>query len=131
MQLIFSSTCAVYGNPDALPVTEDSPTNPINPYGRAKLMAELAIQDVCQSNNSIEAVILRYFNVYGSDPDGLLGEFPDPSLRQHSRISGACLDAALKKTTGLTIRGAEAHARQSDSGHARIPGLLIPSADIE
>lgn len=105
MQLIFSSTCAVYGNPGSLPVTEDTETHPINPYGRAKLMAEQAIQDFCQSDGAIQAVILRYFNVYGSDPDGELGEYPSPALRQHSRISGACLDAALRQTERLTITG--------------------------
>lgn len=105
MQLIFSSTCAVYGNPLTLPVTETADTRPVNPYGRAKLMAEQAIQDACQSDSALKAVILRYFNVFGSDPDGLLGEYPAPSLRQHSRISGACLDAALNQTDRLTITG--------------------------
>lgn len=105
MQLIFSSTCAVYGNPEHLPVTEATPTKPINPYGKAKLAAEEILRDYAASDSSFSALILRYFNVYGSDPDGLIGEYPSPSLRKHARISGACLDAALDESLKLTITG--------------------------
>eukprot|EP00892_Ulva_mutabilis_P012642 jgi/Ulvmu1/9750/UM055_0090.1 len=104
-ELIYSSTCATYGNPAVLPVTEDTPTVPINPYGRAKLAAEGIIRDAAAADTSLRAVIFRYFNVYGSDPGGALGEFPPPALRQHSRISGACMDAAMHETTSLKITG--------------------------
>lgn len=107
VQLIYSSTCATYGNPEVLPVTEETAAVPINPYGRAKLMAEGAIRDYAAANPALRAVIFRYFNVYGSDPGGALGEFPPPSLRQHSRISGACMDAALQEITSLKITGAD------------------------
>jgi UDP-arabinose 4-epimerase len=105
IQLVFSSTCATYGNPAKLPVTEETPTLPINPYGRAKLMAEQVIRDYMASDPSLKAIIFRYFNVYGSDPQALLGEYPQPALRQHSRISGACMDAALHDVDSLTIQG--------------------------
>lgn len=106
MQLIYSSTCATYGNPESLPVTEDTPAVPINPYGRAKLMAEGAIRDAAAADPGLRAVIFRYFNVYGSDPGGALGEFPSPALRRHSRISGACMDAAMHEVSSLKITGA-------------------------
>lgn len=105
MQLVFSSTCAVYGNPQELPVTEATPTKPINPYGKAKLAAEDILRDHAASDSSFSALILRYFNVYGSDPDGLIGEYPSPALQQYARISGACLDAALDANLKLTITG--------------------------
>lgn len=118
MQLVFSSTCATYGNPAKLPVTEETPTLPINPYGRAKLMAEQVIRDYMASDPSLQAVIFRYFNVYGSDPKALLGEFPQPSLRQHSRISGACMDAALHEIPSLTVKGGPSTLTHEHHGSA-------------
>jgi UDP-arabinose 4-epimerase len=105
MQLVYSSTCAVYGNPEKLPVTEGAVPKPINPYGEAKLMSEKVIRDYMHADASLSAVIFRYFNVYGSDPHALLGEWPRPELRMHSRISGACLDAAMHDIEALTITG--------------------------
>jgi UDP-glucose 4-epimerase len=106
-QMVFSSTCATYGNPAQLPVTEETPTLPINPYGRAKLMAEQVIRDYAHADTALNVVIFRYFNVYGSDLQGFLGEYPPPTLRQHARISNACMDAALKQRASLTISGAD------------------------
>ncbi|GKB91976.1 UDP-arabinose 4-epimerase 1-like protein [Tanacetum coccineum] len=91
--LIYSSTCATYGEPEKMPITEETPQNPINPYGKAKKMSEDIIQDF-HKNSDIAVMILRYFNVIGSDPEGRLGEAPRPELREHGRISGACFDAA-------------------------------------
>ena len=56
---MFSSTCATYGNPAKLPVTEETPTLPINPYGRAKLMAEQVIRDYLVAEPSLNAIIFR------------------------------------------------------------------------
>ena len=61
-ELIYSSTCATYGNPEVLPITEKTPTVPINPYGKSKLFAEEAIRDYAFANPEFSAVILRYFN---------------------------------------------------------------------
>lgn len=113
MQLVFSSTCATYGNPTKLPVTEATPTEPINPYGRAKLMAEQVIHDYLASDASLRAVVLRYFNVYGSDPEARLGEYPRPELRAHARITGACMDAAMGEVDHLAITGALAARRRN------------------
>ena len=106
-KLVYSSTCATYGNPEVLPITEDTPTVPINPYGKAKLYAEDAIRDFARANPGFDAAILRYFNVFGSDPDGRLGEFPRPELRHHGRISGACFDAALGLIPELVVMGTD------------------------
>jgi len=106
-KLVYSSSCAVYGNSVALPITEETPPQPTCPYGEAKLMAENIIRATARSNAAFNAVVLRYFNVYGSDPAGRLGEYPRPEFRQHARISGACIDTALGLRPQLTIMGTQ------------------------
>ncbi len=71
--LIFSSTAAVYGIPESIPVKEDDPTKPINPYGWSKLFAEQAIRDFAYASG-LKYAILRYFNVAGADPEGKIGQ---------------------------------------------------------
>jgi UDP-glucose 4-epimerase len=71
-QIIFSSTAAVYGFPESGIASEDTPTNPINPYGRSKLMSEWMLKDLAQTSD-LRFVILRYFNVAGSDPQNRIG----------------------------------------------------------
>jgi UDP-glucose 4-epimerase len=71
-RFIFSSTAAVYGNPDRMPVTEDSPTRPLSPYGSSKLMSEIMLHDVA-SAHALNYVVLRYFNVAGADPQARIG----------------------------------------------------------
>ncbi|KAG5516009.1 hypothetical protein RHGRI_036901 [Rhododendron griersonianum] len=104
--LIYSSTCATYGEPKKMPITEETPQLPINPYGKAKKMSEDIILDF-HKNSDMAIMILRYFNVIGSDPEGRLGEAPRPELREHGRISGACFDAARGITPGLKVRGTD------------------------
>ncbi|KAL0327954.1 UNVERIFIED_CONTAM: putative UDP-arabinose 4-epimerase 3 [Sesamum calycinum] len=104
--LIYSSTCATYGEPEKMPITETTPQVPINPYGKAKKMAEDIILDFSKTSN-MAVMILRYFNVIGSDPEGRLGEAPRPELREQGRISGACFDAARGIIPGLKIRGTD------------------------
>lgn len=70
---IFSSTAAVYGDPEYIPIDEDHPKNPINPYGRSKWMVEQILEDY-DSAYAIKSVCLRYFNAAGADPEGELGE---------------------------------------------------------
>src|SRR5215217_6277638 len=72
-QFIFSSTAAVYGEPSVVPVPEDLPLNPINPYGRSKLMTEWMLQDAAGAHD-LRYVALRYFNVAGADPRGRSGQ---------------------------------------------------------
>jgi UDP-glucose 4-epimerase len=71
-RFIFSSTAAVYGNPEHSPVTEDAPTRPLSPYGTSKLMTEIMLHDVAAAHG-LRFVTLRYFNVAGADPEGRTG----------------------------------------------------------
>lgn len=79
-QIIFSSTCATYGAPRQQPINEDTPKNPINPYGRSKLIVEHLLRDY-HSAYGLGSVVLRYFNACGADPDGEVGEHHDPETR--------------------------------------------------
>src|SRR6476469_7101663 len=71
-RFIFSSTAAVYGNPDQLPVPETAPTRPLSPYGFSKLMSEIMLHDVATAHG-MKYAVLRYFNVAGADPQGRIG----------------------------------------------------------
>ena len=76
-RIVFSSTCATYGTPEALPLTEEHPQRPINPYGHSKLMIEQILRDF-DGAYGIKHAALRYFNAAGADPDGDIGEDHDP-----------------------------------------------------
>jgi len=76
-RIVFSSTCAVHGVPDTVPIAEDTPRNPINPYGASKLMVERMLAD-CGAAHGLQWTALRYFNASGCDPDGETGEAHDP-----------------------------------------------------
>lgn len=76
-KLVFSSSCATYGQPDASPIHEDTPQRPINPYGRTKLMCEQMIRDSAAAWG-LRFAMLRYFNAAGADPQGRLSERHDP-----------------------------------------------------
>jgi UDP-glucose 4-epimerase len=72
-RIVFSSSCATYGEPEHVPIAETHPQHPINPYGRTKLMIEQALADYAAAD-SLQSVSLRYFNAAGCDPDGRAGE---------------------------------------------------------
>jgi len=75
--IIFSSSCTVYGLPDALPVTESTPVKPANsPYGNTKQVAEEILSETCSVNNNINCISLRYFNPVGAHESALIGELP-------------------------------------------------------
>jgi UDP-glucose 4-epimerase len=75
--LVFSSSCTVYGQPEALPVTEHSPIKPANsPYGNTKQISEEIIRDTIAVNSAMKAISLRYFNPVGAHPSALIGELP-------------------------------------------------------
>jgi UDP-glucose-4-epimerase GalE len=76
-RFVFSSTCATYGVPERVPITEDTPQNPINPYGRSKLAVEWMLQDSAHAWG-LGACALRYFNACGAAADGSIGEDHDP-----------------------------------------------------
>ena len=88
-KIIFSSTCAVYGNVKKLPVDELHETNPVNPYGESKLMAENLIREY-GNQFDLQSVIFRYFNVCGASNDGLIGDSKKPSqLLVQNAVRGA------------------------------------------
>lgn len=99
-KLVFSSTCATYGAPDMLPITEDMPQNPVNPYGASKLMIERILADY-QPAYGLKSVALRYFNAAGADPDGEIGEDHDPE----THLIPLTLDAASGRRPHITIFG--------------------------
>jgi UDP-glucose 4-epimerase len=75
--MVFSSSCTVYGQPEKLPVTENAPLQPaISPYGNTKQIGEEIIKDTTVSGEDIKAISLRYFNPIGAHPSGLIGELP-------------------------------------------------------
>lgn len=76
--LLFSSSCTVYGAPQKLPITEDHPVGGVtNPYGRTKLIIEKILQDLCAADKRFHVICLRYFNPIGAHPSGLIGENPN------------------------------------------------------
>jgi UDP-glucose 4-epimerase len=97
---IFSSTAAVYGEPEANPVFETIPPAPINPYGRSKLMVEWMIGDVARAHD-LNFVILRYFNVAGADPKGRLGQ----STANATHLIKVAVQAALGQRRGIEVFG--------------------------
>jgi len=99
-RLVFSSTCAVYGEPLRLPIDEDHPQRPVNPYGETKRAFEAELRQRAGSGR-LRAVALRYFNAAGADPDGSLGEDHRP---EHHLIPRA-IDAALGRGAELVIHG--------------------------
>ncbi len=76
-QIVFSSSCATYGVPALLPISEHTPQNPINPYGRTKLICEQMLRDYGAAYG-LRHVALRYFNAAGADPAGMIGEQHEP-----------------------------------------------------
>ena len=90
-KIVFSSTCAVYGLPDVVPIKESCSRNPINPYGRSKLLIENFLEDLSASSD-LSYVSLRYFNAAGADPDGRLGERHEPE----THLIPLAIRAALK-----------------------------------
>lgn len=76
-RLVVSGTCAVYGQPERVPITEDAPLAPVSPYGATKLFMERMLADFAAAHG-IASVVLRYFNAAGADPEGESGEWHDP-----------------------------------------------------
>jgi len=99
---IFSSTAAVYGIPDDSFCSEDSPLSPINPYGRSKLMSEMMLRDLGKASD-MRHVILRYFNVAGSDPDGRIGQ----STEKATLLIKVAAEVAVGKRQQLYVFGSD------------------------
>ncbi len=100
--LIFSSSCATYGEPERVPINEDHPQLPINPYGRTKLVVEGMLRDF-ETAYGLRHVNLRYFNAAGADPDGEIGEDHDPE----THLIPLVLDVALGVRPHIAIFGTD------------------------
>jgi UDP-glucose 4-epimerase len=100
--LVFSSTCAVYGNPTTETLRENHPLNPISPYGLSKLMVEQMLEQV-EATGDIRSARLRYFNAAGADHDGQIGESHEPE----THVIPLALAAALGESEGFNIFGTD------------------------
>lgn len=98
--MVFSSTAAVYGMPEQTVLTEDLPLAPINPYGASKMMSERMIMDLAAAS-SLNYVILRYFNVAGANPEGLLGQ-ATPEATHLIKVACEC---ATGQRDGMSVFG--------------------------
>ncbi|HKB03492.1 MAG TPA: UDP-glucose 4-epimerase GalE [Gemmataceae bacterium] len=101
-KVVFSSTCATYGTPDKVPMTEDTPQRPINPYGRTKLMIEQAMADYAAAYGW-GCTALRYFNASGAAADGSIGEDHDPE----THLIPLVILAAMKKRPHIEVFGTD------------------------
>ncbi|MBV1884297.1 MAG: UDP-glucose 4-epimerase GalE [Pseudomonadales bacterium] len=99
---VFSSTAAVYGTPESEYCGEDTPTNPINPYGMSKLMSEHMLKDLAFAS-SLRYVVLRYFNVAGCDPQGRIGQNTDKA----TLLTKVAVEAAVGKREKVLIFGTD------------------------
>jgi len=126
--IIFSSTCAVYGNPERLPISEDAPLRPISPYGTSKALAEQILADSARAHG-FRYIILRYFNACGADPDGEIGELRDPEshlipramMSEQGYIDNLCIFGTDFETPdGTAIRD---YIHVSDVANAHVDAL--------
>ncbi len=99
-RFIFSSTAAVYGDPIYVPIDEEHPKAPINPYGRSKWMVEQLLEDFDRAYG-LKSVCLRYFNAAGADPEGQLGERHEPE----THLLPLILQAASGRRKSITVYG--------------------------
>lgn len=99
---VFSSTCATYGVPEQIPITEDMPQQPINPYGATKLMVERILEDYHKAYG-LNYCCLRYFNAAGADPDGEIGESHEPE----THLIPLILAAAAKDRENIKVFGTD------------------------
>ncbi|MGI5828057.1 MAG: NAD-dependent epimerase/dehydratase family protein, partial [Patescibacteria group bacterium] len=90
-KLVFSSTAGVYGNPIKIPIAEDDPQNPLNPYGESKLIVEKMLRWFSEIHN-LRSIAIRYFNAAGALPEGKLGESHDPESHLIPNIMKAVLE---------------------------------------
>ena len=101
-EIVFSSTCATYGIPDGVPIREDAPQRPVNPYGETKLAIERALHWYAAAYG-LRSVSLRYFNAAGADPEGEIGEHHEPE----THLVPLVLQAALGHGPHIEIYGTD------------------------
>ncbi len=133
-RLVFSSTCATYGEPEATPIVETMPQQPINPYGWSKWCVERVLRDYGAADGEFSYAALRYFNVAGSAADGSLGEDHDPE----THLIPVLLHAALGRREKVTVFGTDyptpdgtcirdyIHVEDLIAAHMAVMGALQP-----
>jgi UDP-glucose 4-epimerase len=100
---IFSSTAAVYGQPEEVPIAEDTPTRPINPYGASKLVIEWMLRDLAAAGAGLRSVALRYFNVAGADPKGRTGQ----ATKAATHLIKVACEAVVGKRAFIEVYGSD------------------------
>ena len=101
-RIVFSSSCAVYGEPAQTPIIESTPTEPVNPYGFSKLVCERMMEDFGKAYG-LKSARLRYFNAAGADPTGEIGEDHEPE----THLIPLVLDTALGRKSSVQIFGTD------------------------
>lgn len=124
-KIIFSSTCATYGEPKKIPIVEEMSQSPINPYGRSKLMIEHILSDY-QRAYGLQFVALRYFNAAGADPDGEIGESHVPE----THLIPLILAAANGEKDCINVYGNDYNTRDGSCLRDYIHVMDIASAHI-
>ena len=136
-KFVFSSTCATYGTPERVPIAEDTPQRPINPYGNTKLAFERALADYAGAY-PFGFCALRYFNAAGASPDGTIGEDHDPE----THLIPLVIDAATGRRPAVRVFGTDyptpdgtcvrdyIHVDDLAEGHALALGALQPGAAL-
>jgi len=122
---VFSSTCATYGEPARLPLDETHPQEPVNPYGRSKLMVEQALAEYDRWMG-FRSVCLRYFNAAGADPEGRIGERHEPE----THAIPLAIDAALGRRAGFTLFGTDYDTRDGTAVRDYVHVLDLADAHV-
>jgi len=122
---VFSSTCATYGTPERLPLTEDHPQRPLNPYGHSKLMVERQLAEM-DSADEMRSVVLRYFNAAGAAADAPIGEDHDPETHAIPLI----LDVVAGRREAFSIFGSDYATRDGTAERDYIHVLDLADAHV-
>ncbi len=125
-RLVFSSTCAIYGAPEYLPLDEDHPRRPVSPYGDSKRMVE-ELLDACREREGIRSIALRYFNAAGANPDAGLGE----SHATETHLIPLALAAALGQRPPLKLFGTDYDTRDGTCVRDYVHVLDLAQAHLD
>ncbi len=123
--LVFSSTCATFGDPVTLPMAEDHPQAPLNPYGRSKLMVEQALADY-DRYVGFRSAVMRYFNAAGADPKGRIGEWHEPE----THAIPLAIQVALGQRSHFTIFGDDYDTRDGTAVRDYVHVLDLADAHV-
>lgn len=123
--MVFSSTCAIYGDPVRLPLDETHAQAPLNPYGRSKLMVEQALADYAR-HVDFRSVCLRYFNAAGADPEGRIGERHHPE----THVIPLAIQTALGQREGFTLFGDDYDTRDGTAVRDYVHVLDLADAHV-